>query len=501
MENCFVPVLLFLGTLFSFKRNDGATRPPDEPGAFPDGYASGSSRTSLDSPPLSVSAEEEEYFAVPPTPIVECAMAPSSPSANVSIASTLVDHSNSSQTGLDWQDFTCLLPITEADEYVVDVEDLVIEDVQDTDDEGNSSTPLLSISPIVDPVDSLQNVPARFLQPLEEYFHIEEPLQSEESSVQLLPISPNPTPNEEPSYQAPLVEMFNRVYESYRLLQNGDEESEDDDDEDSRDQEETDPDAMVQWDWQWDWDHSSRIGEEEEEEGDESDDYLQNDFPFARFPEVEPIEDGEECGDCVDGADDEDEEDEDADQEDFGEDESEEQQNGSDSAETLNETPRHTRIFRTENIMVIAVFRPSNTLLLVIDRLGLISNPGSLPGLEAIFGTPQLQGQPPASKEAVDCLPVVDVTGSEERCLICQENLYNPEDHDHNEDTDVEASPYDRSRCLQMPCNHVFHEDELKEWLRRSNSCPACRYELMTANPEYNETVRQRMEARSREIS
>jgi hypothetical protein len=106
---------------------------------------------------------------------------------------------------------------------------------------------------------------------------------------------------------------------------------------------------------------------------------------------------------------------------------------------------------------------------------------------------PHVQGQPPASHDArfsLKTLNTDDIRKSleigtslhVEDCVICRDNY--------------EAS----SIIREMPCKHFFHEDCLFKWLDNSNQCPTCRYEIMTDNIEYNETVKNRMASRDVEI-
>ncbi|ESQ47889.1 hypothetical protein EUTSA_v10021059mg [Eutrema salsugineum] len=99
------------------------------------------------------------------------------------------------------------------------------------------------------------------------------------------------------------------------------------------------------------------------------------------------------------------------------------------------------------------------------------------PGLEQLIqqlaeNDPNRYGTPPASKSAIDALPTVKVTkdmlkSEMNQCAVCMDEFE------------------DGSDVKQMPCKHVFHQDCLLPWLQLHNSCPVCRYELPTDDPDY----------------
>ncbi|CAH9120571.1 unnamed protein product [Cuscuta epithymum] len=81
------------------------------------------------------------------------------------------------------------------------------------------------------------------------------------------------------------------------------------------------------------------------------------------------------------------------------------------------------------------------------------------------------QGPPPASKAAIEALPTVAIKiGLQElECSICKDSVNTGE------------------VAKELPCGHIYHGDCIVPWLGSRNSCPVCRFELPTDDPEYEE--------------
>lgn len=109
------------------------------------------------------------------------------------------------------------------------------------------------------------------------------------------------------------------------------------------------------------------------------------------------------------------------------------------------------------------------------------------PGLEQLIqqlaeNDPNRYGTPPAAKCAIATLPDVQITDNllaadDEQCAVCKEFF---------EIGEV---------VKQMPCKHIFHKDCILPWLELHNSCPVCRYELPTDDPEYEQRTDERNRA------
>lgn len=96
---------------------------------------------------------------------------------------------------------------------------------------------------------------------------------------------------------------------------------------------------------------------------------------------------------------------------------------------------------------------------------------------ELIFGhfgeseNPKM-GKPPAAKEVVKDLPVVVISKEDSEknnaiCAVCNDEMGVGE------------------MAKKLPCNHRYHGDCILPWLRIRNTCPVCRYELLTDDPDY----------------
>ena len=83
----------------------------------------------------------------------------------------------------------------------------------------------------------------------------------------------------------------------------------------------------------------------------------------------------------------------------------------------------------------------------------------------------QAKGTPPASKAFISNLERLMATSANMSCSVCLESL-----------ASIDASHIVIHR---LPCSHVFHKDCILPWLQIHNTCPMCRMEFETDDPEY----------------
>jgi hypothetical protein len=81
-----------------------------------------------------------------------------------------------------------------------------------------------------------------------------------------------------------------------------------------------------------------------------------------------------------------------------------------------------------------------------------------------------------------------------DQCIVCLEDLdFVPESgvHDDRQDAGEVADPIppvatphpgkpdnQQTVALIKPCNHVLHDECLREWSQKANSCPICRHQF-----------------------
>lgn len=83
-----------------------------------------------------------------------------------------------------------------------------------------------------------------------------------------------------------------------------------------------------------------------------------------------------------------------------------------------------------------------------------------------------IMGKPPAAKKVVKDLQVVviskeDLEKNNVICAVCKDEMGVGE------------------MAKKLPCNHRYHGDCILPWLGIRNTCPVCRYELPTDDPDY----------------
>ncbi|KAI4352329.1 hypothetical protein L6164_006592 [Bauhinia variegata] len=89
------------------------------------------------------------------------------------------------------------------------------------------------------------------------------------------------------------------------------------------------------------------------------------------------------------------------------------------------------------------------------------------------------KGSPPAAKSVVESLPLVELTkedlqGRNVACAICKDEILLEE------------------KVRRLPCSHCYHGDCIMPWLSIRNTCPVCRFELPTDDPDYEHRKSQR---------
>ncbi|WOL12320.1 E3 ubiquitin-protein ligase [Canna indica] len=120
------------------------------------------------------------------------------------------------------------------------------------------------------------------------------------------------------------------------------------------------------------------------------------------------------------------------------------------------------------------------------EQEGFVYTSDNEEGYEVLFG--QLSEQdgnikcsPPAAKSVIESLPSVifteeDAANDDTVCAVCKDGILVAE------------------MVKRLPCSHLYHEGCILPWLGIRNTCPLCRFELPTDDPEYEKWKARREE-------
>jgi len=93
---------------------------------------------------------------------------------------------------------------------------------------------------------------------------------------------------------------------------------------------------------------------------------------------------------------------------------------------------------------------------------------------------------PPASEAVIKDIPRIPISkemvSAKDQCPVCLD-FYRADD----------------PPAMRLKCKHTFHEDCLIPWLKKTATCPVCRMDLPTDDPNYEEYKRQKKRAAERE--
>lgn len=108
----------------------------------------------------------------------------------------------------------------------------------------------------------------------------------------------------------------------------------------------------------------------------------------------------------------------------------------------------------------------------------------------------QHMGNPPAAKTSLSKLKKFKM-GKE----YCKKDEKDPSKFEYPTCSICLMDVAEGQDTILIPCGHMFHDACITKWLNLHNSCPVCRYELPTDDPEYERERSQRNAQRNQNIS
>jgi len=151
-----------------------------------------------------------------------------------------------------------------------------------------------------------------------------------------------------------------------------------------------------------------------------------------------------------------------------------------------NPTTRNSLFNYASGEIVTEIIRPNNHNIFIsrninnnyMPILGFLSNHNNDTQFESLLNIIMSfdsihKGNPPASERAINNLKKIDINENninkfnEEVCNVCLE-MYK-----------------EGQISIKLECEHCFHEKCIIQWLKMRNTCPVCRHELESNDPNY----------------
>ena len=107
----------------------------------------------------------------------------------------------------------------------------------------------------------------------------------------------------------------------------------------------------------------------------------------------------------------------------------------------------------------------------------------------------QHQGNPPAAQTAIDKLKHFKMEKK-----YCKKSDQDPNKLEYPECSICLMEVNEGQDTILLPCGHMFHDKCVTQWLKIHNTCPLCRFELPTDNPEYERQRNERNQQREANI-
>jgi E3 ubiquitin-protein ligase RNF115/126 len=105
-------------------------------------------------------------------------------------------------------------------------------------------------------------------------------------------------------------------------------------------------------------------------------------------------------------------------------------------------------------------------------------------------------GNPPAAKKSLEKLKHFNMEKK-----YCKKDEKDPSKIEYPTCSICLMDINDGQKTILLPCGHMFHDECITKWLNIHNTCPLCRFELPTDDPEYERKRNERNTQRNENIN